>query len=63
VHAVRAAVDRLKVRHIVSPRATIGGAALFRVGVGQVHAENMLIWQGMDAEQRSRVESAVREVR
>lgn len=63
VHAVRAACDRLKVRHIVSPRATIGGAKLFAVGVGQVHAENMLIWQGMDAEQRARVETDIKAAR
>lgn len=63
VHAVRRAVEALKVRHIVSPRATMGGAALFAVGVGQKHAEDMLIWQGMDAEQRARIENAVKEAR
>ncbi len=60
VHAIRAAVDSLKVRHIVSPRATMGGKALFEVGVGQKWAEEMLIWQGMDAEQRARVENSVK---
>lgn len=59
VHAIRKAVDTLKIRHIVSPRATMGGVALFSVGVGQKHAEDMLIWQGMDAEQRARVENQV----
>lgn len=58
VHRIRRAVEALKVRHIVSPRATMGGAALFAVGVGMTHAEEMLVWQGMDAEQRARVENA-----
>lgn len=62
VQAIRAACDRLKVRHIVSPRATIGGVKLFACGVGQTHVENMLIWQGMDAEQRRRVENSALQV-
>lgn len=57
VFAVGHAVDALKVRHIVSPRAVIGGVKLFAEGVGQYWAEEMLIWQGMDAEQRARVEA------
>ncbi len=60
VQAVRRAVESLKVRHIVSPRATIGGVKLFAVGVGQKWAEEMLIWQGMDAEQRARIEGAAK---
>lgn len=58
VVAIRRACETLKVRHIVSPRATLGGVALFKQGVGQKWAEDMLIWQGLDAEQRNRIEVA-----
>lgn len=57
VQAVRSACNKLEIRHVVSPRATINGAKLFKHGVGQHWVEEMLIWKGLDAEQRKRIES------
>ena len=58
VRAVRAAVEGLKVRALVTPRATVGGLRLFEQGVGQKHVEEMVLWAGMDKETRRRVEGA-----
>jgi hypothetical protein len=54
---VRAAVEALGVRHIVSPRATQNGVRLFGAGVGRAHVEAMVLWKGMDADTRSKVEA------
>ena len=62
VLSVRKAVEKAGVRHIVSPRAILFGVKLFEQGVGAAHVEEMVLWKGLDAEQRARVEKAVKEV-
>lgn len=57
VRKVRAAVEELAVRHLVTPRASQYGAALFGAGVGRHWVEEMVLWRGLDSEQRARVES------
>lgn len=57
VRAVRAAVDALAVRHLVTPRAALFGVALFAAGIGRKHIEEMVLWRGLDSEQRARVEA------
>ena len=52
---VREAVDRLSIRHVVSPRATIFGAKLFAVGVGRKHVEDMVLWKGMENATKEKV--------
>jgi AAA domain (dynein-related subfamily) len=60
VRSVRDAVAKAEVRHIVSPRAVIGGVRLIAQGVGLTHLEEMLLWKGLDAEQRERVVAKVK---
>ena len=56
VQSIRAAIAELKVRHVVSPRATLGGIALLRSGLDRATVANMVVWRGLDANTRERVE-------
>lgn len=56
ITAVRAAVNELGIRHIVSPRATLNGVKLFKVGVGRTWVEELVLWKGLDADSRAKVE-------
>lgn len=60
VVAVRTAVEKQQVRAIVGPRATIAGAALLAAGVGRTWVEEMVLWRGMPAEARLRVEGGAK---
>lgn len=62
VWSVRAAVDQLGLRHLVTPRATQNGVRLLAAGVGSRHVEDMTLWKGMDADTRQRVEAKVKEL-
>jgi len=55
VQAARASAWKHKIRHIISPRASMGGAALRRVGLPFDLVTEAAIWKGLDAEQRSRI--------
>lgn len=55
VQAVRHAVNVEKVRHIVSPRASITGAKLLAAGMDRAKVEEATIWKGLDATNRARV--------
>jgi cobaltochelatase CobS len=59
VTAIRQAVETLKVRTVISPRATQHGVKLFAAGIGQTHVENMVIWKGMDQATRQKIENAL----
>lgn len=52
---VRKAVSELKVRHVVSPRATINGSKLLACGWDWNAVEDAVIWKGMDADTRAKV--------
>lgn len=52
---VRKAIELEKVRHIVSPRASIAGAKLLAAGLERDKVEEAVIWKGLDGAQRSRV--------
>jgi MoxR-like ATPase len=60
VQKVRAAIEREKVRHIVSPRASIRGAAMLAQGIERKQVEEACIWKGLPTDARSRVEHAMR---
>lgn len=60
VQKVRAACDAEKVRHIVSPRASIYGARLLAAGEQWDTVTERRIWKGLEPQQRSRVESRMR---
>jgi MoxR-like ATPase len=61
VQAVRAAVTVEKVRHIVSPRASIIGAKLLAAGMTKEKVEEACIWKGLDPTNRARVASRLGE--
>ena len=55
VVTIRKAVNSLKIRHIVSPRASYYGAALLAAGLPQNTVEESLIWRSMEGDTRKRV--------
>lgn len=55
VTKVRKAVGELKVRHVVSPRATITGSKLLATGWDWNAVEDAVIWKGLDADTRNKV--------
>ena len=59
VQRVRDVAAKQKIRHVVSPRASIMGARFLAAGGGTVDAANALIWKGLGADQRAAIEAAV----
>lgn len=55
VQQLRAACDAEKVRHIISPRASIYGARLLAAGMERKLVEERCIWKGLDATNKARV--------
>jgi hypothetical protein len=56
VQAARAACSDLKIRHVISPRATYGGAIYRRTGSMSFDLIcNLTVWKGLDREQRDRI--------
>jgi len=48
VQNTRRAVSALKIRHVVSPRASIMGAKLLATGMDRAKVEQITIWKGLD---------------
>jgi cobaltochelatase CobS len=61
VQAARAACSDLKIRHVISPRATYGGAIYRRTGMPFDLVCNLTIWKGLDRDQRTRITAAIPE--
>jgi hypothetical protein len=61
VQRVRRAMEEEKVRHIVSPRASIYGARLLAAGMGRDKVEEAVIWKGLDESNRTRVQARLGE--
>lgn len=55
VQAIRAGVEAQKVRHVVSPRASIAGAKLLAGGMALSKVIESTIWKGLDAASKARV--------
>lgn len=55
VRTVRGAVADLKVRHVVSPRATLNGVKLMAAGWTWNDCEEAVIWKGLDADTKAKV--------
>lgn len=60
VQRVRKAVEAEKVRHVVSPRASIQGARMLAAGMERAVVEQATVWKGLPTDQRSRVEARMR---
>lgn len=56
---VRKAMAELKVRHIVSPRATKAGCTLIRLGFTMQDTMNMAVWKGLDADTVAKIEARI----
>lgn len=57
VQAVRAAVEKEKIRHVVSPRASIAGAKLIAAGMELSKVTEAVVWKGLDDASKGRVVS------
>jgi len=57
---VRKAIDAEKIRHIVSPRASINGGKLLAAGMARPMVEESTVWKGLDAPQRQRITNRMR---
>lgn len=63
VQSIRQACDELKIRHIVSPRASITGARLLKSGhFEKKEIEEMLIWKGLDRDTVLKVKRRAKEI-
>lgn len=61
VQAARAAASDLKIRHVISPRASYYGATLRRAGMAFDMVAEVALWKGLDREQRARIIAAIPE--
>lgn len=48
VRSIRELIKEEKIRHVVSPRASIQGALLLEMGMNQSVVENLLVWKGLE---------------
>ena len=60
VQKVRAAVAKEKIRHVVSPRASIEGGVMLAAGEIRKDVEEAYIWKGLDEPVRNRILAAMR---
>ena len=51
----RARMYDQKIRHIISPRASIRGARMLRTGMAQEKVEEYLVWKGLDRDQVKKI--------
>jgi len=58
VQAWRAAADAEKIRHIISPRASMKGAKFLRAGMDRADVEAMVVWKGLDKAQVDKIKVA-----
>jgi hypothetical protein len=59
VQSVRRAVDRLAVKHLVTPRATLLGVRLMLAGVKRETVEDATLWAGLDVATVARIKGAL----
>jgi hypothetical protein len=55
VQKVRRFIDAMKIRHVVSPRASIYGAKLLANGVMQEIVEQTILWKGLDDTSKNKI--------
>jgi MoxR-like ATPase len=59
VQSVRRAIDKLKIRHVVSPRASQAGAKLLAAGWDWTDVEACVIWKGLERDTVIKILEAV----
>jgi hypothetical protein len=58
VQTIRSRVEKHKIRHVVSPRASVMGAKLLQAGWAWFEVEEACIFKGIDADTRAKLETA-----
>ena len=58
VQTIRSRVEKHKIRHVVSPRASVMGAKLLQAGWAWSEVEEACIFKGIDADTRAKLEIA-----
>ena len=59
VQSARAAVEKINLRHVVSPRATLYGQTLLAAGLTRDDVEAMTVWRGLSPADIARVKAAM----
>jgi cobaltochelatase CobS len=59
VQKARKVVENLKIRHVVSPRASMHGATLLAIGIERAVVEKTCLWKGMDEATIQKVKSNI----
>ena len=59
VQSARAAVEKINLRHVVSPRATLYGQTLLAAGLPRDDVEAMTVWRGLSPADIARVKAAM----
>ena len=57
VQTIRSRVEKHKIRHVVSPRASVMGVKLLQAGWGWSEVEEACIFKGIDADTRAKLET------
>lgn len=63
VQKVRKVVEDLKIRYVVSPRASLHGATLLAIGIEQEVVERTCLWKGMDEATIQKIKSHIQRAR
>jgi len=62
VQRLRASAEKMKVRHIISPRASVVGAQMLKAGFKKTFVEESVIWKGLDRAQVKRIQANAKEI-
>lgn len=57
VQKVRAVAATLRIRHVISPRASINGAKALRNGADKATVETVCLWKGITADDKAKIEA------
>jgi MoxR-like ATPase len=55
VQKVRRFIEAMKIRHVVSPRASISGAKLLASGIEREIVEQTILWKGLDEARKNKI--------
>ena len=59
VQKARKIIDKYKIRHIVSPRASIFGAQLLEQGISKETVENLVLWKGLPENDKIKIQESM----
>ena len=59
IQKARKVIDKYKIRHIVSPRASIFGAQLLKQGISKETVENLVLWKGLPENDKIKIQEAM----